>query len=95
MDRYDARLPRASLPGRRRFAARLLATGALADVELPDGAKAGQTVKTTLFPITMDGARLPVRLQPPKRGAHSQDLLRSLGYDDAGIEALRRSAAVA
>jgi acetoin utilization protein AcuC len=30
VDRYDARLPRASLPGRRRFAARLLAAGALA-----------------------------------------------------------------
>jgi crotonobetainyl-CoA:carnitine CoA-transferase CaiB-like acyl-CoA transferase len=73
----------------------LLATGALADVELPDGAKAGQSVKTTLFPITLDGMRLPVRLQPPKRGAHSQELLRSLGYDDAGMEALRRSAAVA
>ena len=73
----------------------LLATGALADVELPDGAKAGQKVKTTLFPITMDGERLPVRLQPPKRGEHSQALLRSLGYDDAQVEALRQAAAVA
>ena len=33
----------------------LLATGGLADVRLPDGEKAGQKVKTTLFPITMDG----------------------------------------
>ena len=30
----------------------LLATGGLADVRLPDGPKAGETVKTTLFPIT-------------------------------------------
>ena len=29
----------------------LAATGGLADVRLPDGARAGQTVKTTLFPI--------------------------------------------
>ena len=34
---------------------------ALVDVRLPDGPKAGQTVKTTLFPITMDGQRLGVR----------------------------------
>ena len=33
-----------------------LATGGLADVRLPDGPKAGETVKTTLFPITMDGS---------------------------------------
>ena len=33
----------------------LLATGGLADVRLPDGPRAGDTVKTTLFPITMGG----------------------------------------
>ena len=36
----------------------LQATGGLADVVLPDGDKAGQTVKTTLFPITL-GRRAP------------------------------------
>ena len=73
----------------------LQATGGLADVVLPDGDKAGQTVKTTLFPITMDGQRLPVRLQPPRFGAHTQALLAGLGYGSDEIEALRRGAIVA
>ena len=73
----------------------LQATGGLADVVLPDGDKAGQTVKTTLFPITMDGARLPVRLQPPRFGAHTAELLAGLGYNDAEIDALRASTTVA
>ena len=73
----------------------LLATGGLADVVLPDGDKAGQAVKTTLFPITLGGARLGVRLQPPRRGEHTSELLGSLGYTDAQIESLRQRAAVA
>jgi crotonobetainyl-CoA:carnitine CoA-transferase CaiB-like acyl-CoA transferase len=71
----------------------LLATGGLADVTLPDGDKAGQQVKTTLFPITMDGSRLGVRLQPPRHGQHSDELLRSLGYEGQEIEALRAAGA--
>ena len=73
----------------------LLATGGLADIELPDGDKAGQTVKTTLFPITLDGERLPVRLQPPRFGAHTGELLAGLGYPDDEIDALRKGAVVA
>ncbi len=73
----------------------LLATGGLADIELPDGDKAGQTVKTTLFPITLDGERLPVRLQPPRFGAHTGELLAGLGYRDDEIDALREGAIVA
>jgi len=73
----------------------LLATGGLADVELPDGERAGQVVKTTLFPITMDGERLPVRLQPPRFGAHTDELLAGLGYRRDEIETLRAQAVVA
>ena len=73
----------------------LRATGGLADVVLPDGPKAGQTVKTTLFPVTMGGQRLGVRLQPPRLGEHSQALLRGLGYGDDDIEALRKQALIA
>jgi crotonobetainyl-CoA:carnitine CoA-transferase CaiB-like acyl-CoA transferase len=73
----------------------LLATGGLADVRLPDGPKAGETVKTTLFPITMDGKRLPVRLDPPKLGAHTRELLSSVGYSDREIDALVAQRAVA
>jgi crotonobetainyl-CoA:carnitine CoA-transferase CaiB-like acyl-CoA transferase len=72
----------------------LLATGGLADLTLPDGARAGQTVKTTLFPITMDGERLGVRLQPPRLGEHTHALLESIGYDTAQIDALRAGVVV-
>jgi crotonobetainyl-CoA:carnitine CoA-transferase CaiB-like acyl-CoA transferase len=73
----------------------LLATGGLADITLPDGQRAGQTAKTTLFPFTMDGQRLGVRLQPPTQGQHTQQLLAELGYSAEAIESLRRARAVA
>jgi crotonobetainyl-CoA:carnitine CoA-transferase CaiB-like acyl-CoA transferase len=73
----------------------LQATGGLADVVLPDGDKAGQTVKTTLLPFTLDGRRLPVRLQPPRFGAHTRELLTGLGYGGDQIETLRERAIVA
>jgi crotonobetainyl-CoA:carnitine CoA-transferase CaiB-like acyl-CoA transferase len=73
----------------------LQATGGLADVVLPDGDKAGQTVKTTLFPITMQGQRLPVRLQPPRFGAHTDELLGAVGYASAEIADLRARGVVA
>jgi crotonobetainyl-CoA:carnitine CoA-transferase CaiB-like acyl-CoA transferase len=73
----------------------LLATGGLADVRLPDGERAGETVKTTLLPFTLGGERLGVRLDPPVLGAHSQELLRSVGLADAEIEALKANAVVA
>ncbi|MFO1273701.1 MAG: CaiB/BaiF CoA-transferase family protein [Rubrivivax sp.] len=73
----------------------LLATGGLADVTLPDGERAGQRVKTTLLPMAMDGERLGVRLQPPKRGEHTRELLASVGYDEGAIAALVAAGAVA
>ena len=62
---------------------------------VPDGVRAGETARTTLFPFTMDGQRLGVRLQPPRQGEHTADLLAALGYDGAAIEALRAARAVA
>ena len=73
----------------------LVATGGLADVRLPDGDKAGETVKTTLFPITMDGCRLPVRLDPPRLGEHTREVLEGLGYARREIDALVERAAIA
>ena len=52
----------------------LLATGGLADIALTDGESAGRTVKTTLFPFTLDGQRPGVRLNPPRRGEHTRDV---------------------
>ncbi len=73
----------------------LLQTGGLADVRLPDGPKAGETVKTTLFPITMEGSRLGVRMDPPKVGEHTAALMRELGYDDAQVAALHARQVIA
>ncbi len=73
----------------------LLATGGLADVRLPDGPKAGESVKTTLFPITMGGQRLGVRLHPPRLGEHTRELLEGLGLAGAEIDELRAQAVVA
>ena len=73
----------------------LLATGGLADVRVPDGAKAGQSVKTTLFPITMQGQRLGVRLDPPRCGQHTRELLLALGIPASEFEALAARGAVA
>ena len=73
----------------------LLATGGLTDIELPDGSDAGRRVKTTLFPVMMDGERLGVRLQPPRFGAHTAELLNGLGYATADIDDLKTRAVVA
>jgi crotonobetainyl-CoA:carnitine CoA-transferase CaiB-like acyl-CoA transferase len=72
----------------------LLATGGLADVKLPDGPRAGESVKTTLLPFTMAGERLGVRLDPPRLGAHTRELLAGAGYSHAEIDDLQQRAVV-
>ena len=64
----------------------LLETGGLAPLTLPDG----RTTLTPLLPFTLDGARPGVRLNPPRLGEHSAQLLRGLGSGDAAIEDLQR-----
>ena len=73
----------------------LIATGGLADVRMPDGPRAGETVKTTLFPFTMDGERLQVRLHPPKLGEHSRELLTGIGVEEGEIDRLLAAGVVA
>ena len=73
----------------------LLATGGLADIELTDGERAGQTVKTTLFPFTLDGERPGVRMNPPRRGEHTREVLAGIGLASAEIDALIESRTVA
>lgn len=72
----------------------LLATGGLADITLPDGARAGQTTKATLLPFTMDGQRLGVRSSPPVLGSHTDELLAVMGYGKDEVQALRAAGAV-
>jgi len=73
----------------------LRATGGLADIVLPDGERAGQTAQTSLFPFTLGGARLGVRLQPPTLGRDTNALLQALGYAQARIDALREQGVIA
>lgn len=73
----------------------LQATGGLADIILPDGERAGQTAQTTLFPFTMNGQRLGVRLQPPTVGAHTTELLLGIGYSSDEIKQMHAAKAVA
>ena len=73
----------------------LQATGGLAEITLTDGERAGQTARTTLLPLRLGGARPGVRMDPPRLGEHTLELLAGLGYTDAQSDALHAAAAVA
>ena len=66
-------------------------TGGLAPLTLPDG----RATRVPLLPMTLDGRRPGVRLNPPRVGEHSHALLREAGYSEAEIEALLATGAVA
>jgi crotonobetainyl-CoA:carnitine CoA-transferase CaiB-like acyl-CoA transferase len=68
----------------------LNATGGLAPMELPDG----RATKVPLLPLTLDGQRLGLRLDPPKLGEHTDALLAAVGYDAAQIAQLRTDGVV-
>ncbi|MEJ8850050.1 CaiB/BaiF CoA-transferase family protein [Variovorax rhizosphaerae] len=56
----------------------LLATGALVPIHLDNG----QVSKAPLLPLMIGGARPGLRLQPPRIGEHTAQLLREVGYDE-------------
>ncbi|MFY7864298.1 CaiB/BaiF CoA transferase family protein [Roseateles sp.] len=62
----------------------LLATGGLAPMTLPDG----RATQVPLLPLSLDGARLGLRRDPPRLGQHSRELLASLGYEPGAIDHL-------
>lgn len=75
----------------------LLASGGLSPVTLPpDSSASGREIETltALLPITLDGRRPPLRSAPPTLGAHTNSLLRNLGYDDVEIASLHRDGIV-
>ena len=56
---------------------------------------ADDTMLTINSPIWIDGARKVRPQRPPGIGEHSDEILREAGFDDASIEKLRTSGAVA
>jgi crotonobetainyl-CoA:carnitine CoA-transferase CaiB-like acyl-CoA transferase len=73
----------------------LNATGALAEVRLSDGARAGQTARAALFPFTMDGRRFGVRSDPPRQGEQTEAILRAAGLSSEKITDFRIKKVVA
>ena len=62
----------------------LNASGGLTPVTLPDGTK----TKVPNLPIEMDGMRFGTRLDLPRVGEHTRELLAGLGYRDDDVQRL-------
>jgi crotonobetainyl-CoA:carnitine CoA-transferase CaiB-like acyl-CoA transferase len=63
----------------------LLANGSLAPTTLPGGVK----TRLPLLPFRMLGWRPPLVSDPPEVGQHNNEVLAAIGYDEAGIAALK------
>jgi crotonobetainyl-CoA:carnitine CoA-transferase CaiB-like acyl-CoA transferase len=63
----------------------LSATGGLAPLTLTDG----RATMVPLLPLTLGGERPGVRLNPPKLGQHTGELLSQLGYSTSELETLK------
>lgn len=62
----------------------LLESGGLLEMTIPDGGK----ISLPAMPISIDGARPGLTIDPPEIGSHSEDVLRSLGLSDREIAQL-------
>jgi crotonobetainyl-CoA:carnitine CoA-transferase CaiB-like acyl-CoA transferase len=60
-------------------------TGGLAPLTLPDG----RAATVPLLPLTLGGERPGLRLQPPKLGEHTRELLGEVGYSAEAIASLQ------
>ena len=69
----------------------LLASGGLVPLTLPDG----RATRAPLLPLTLDGQRPPVRLNPPALGQHTAEVLNGLGYSDGELQDLMRAGVLA
>jgi crotonobetainyl-CoA:carnitine CoA-transferase CaiB-like acyl-CoA transferase len=58
---------------------------------LPDG----KAVRLPAMPFEMHGEKFGVRLNPPRSGEHTHELLDALGYDASAIQSLFEAGVVA
>lgn len=65
----------------------VLATGGLAAMTLPDG----RATQAPLMPITLGGQRPSLRLNPPRLGEHTNDLLAGVGYTSEQITTMKNA----
>jgi len=65
-------------------------SGGLADITLMNGIK----MKVPILPVEMDGRRFRTRLDLPKVGEHTRELLTGLGYSWTEIEQIIKAGAV-
>ena len=68
----------------------LAASGGLLDIQMPDG----RSAKTPALPVSIDGARLANRRDPPRIGEHTSEVLTDIGYAAGEIDDLARSGAI-
>lgn len=73
----------------------LRATGALADIRLSDGERAGQMAGAPLLPLMLDGQQPGVRQHPPLQGQDTDAALAALGCTVEEIQAWRQAGVVA
>ena len=69
----------------------LLQTGGLAPMMLPDG----RATSVPLLPLTLDGERLGLRLDPPRLGQHGREVLLDVGYSEDDISAMLQAGTLA
>jgi crotonobetainyl-CoA:carnitine CoA-transferase CaiB-like acyl-CoA transferase len=71
--------------------AHLSAQGGLVDMTIPDGG----TISLPALPIAIDGVRPGLTIDPPEVGAHTTDILLSLGLSADDVEKLAREGVIA
>ena len=69
----------------------LNASGGLHETRLPSG----RTIHVPGLPIALDGEHLPKRGDPPPLGYGAREVLRTIGYDEAQIDALAGAGVIA